>query len=935
MSEHPHSPAAIPTSEPQPVATPAQHADAESTIPKNYEFVTVEPLWVQRWAQERIYEYDPESPRAKAGKVYSVDTPPPYVSAAHLHVGHAMSYSQAEFVVRYKRMRGHEIFYPMGFDDNGLPTERYVEQKYKVNKAKVTRQEFIDLCLQETRAGAQVYQDLWQRLGLSVDWRMTYSTIQPRAVKHAQRSFLDLVRSGHMERREDPILWCPLCTTALAQADVESGEEMDRPMHAVRFDIDLATLPLPEPGPHAELVVQPDSGVIETTRPELVTACVALACNPDDVRFKHMKELRFRVPLTNLRYACTDQTSADGAITCAGEQTETTDFRTVPLIFDAGVDPEFGTGLMMVCTFGDPEDIAKWRLHKLDTVMIVDPQGRMITPHLPELNGKRVHVQAKGSNLYSEARLASVDLLRTYGYLGEIKHNVSRASVHERCSTPVEIQVAPQWFIRLLDLKEPLLARGRQLRWYPEWMRERYEDWVTGLKWDWNISRQRFYGVPFPVWYCNACSAPVFAQASELPIDPTMTSAPRPCGDCGSTDLRPEPDVMDTWMTSSLTPLLNANWANWDEKQPEGTPPAELARKAIYPMGVRVQAFEIIRTWLFYTVAKAHLHTDSLPWRDVMISGWGLDRQGKKMSKRAGNFVDPAEPIAKYSADALRYWAAGATLGHDLRYLEDDVKGGKRLLTKLWNSTRFAMQNVGQGAGDVVETPTVADRWIRSKLIDTVQKATADFESYEYSKAVRGTETFFWASWCDNYLEIVKDRFRDNARFTAGEIAAAKNTLVYGTYTLLRLFAPVLPFITEELYHRAIKPLVPHGLRSIHLAPWPADEETGLVDAWTGVRDAEAERLGDDVLLPLIGLVRQRKTEARLGAGRALTTIRVMLVDKAGPSEGDVRAVEKDALAATRAESLVFGGASGVPTAGLPGIFVEIEATPAETTEPG
>jgi valyl-tRNA synthetase len=920
--------------------TPPPSPDADSSIPKNYEFVTVEPLWVERWAAERIYEYDPESPRAKAGKVYSVDTPPPYVSAAHLHVGHAMSYSQAEFVVRFKRMRGHEIFYPMGFDDNGLPTERYVEQKYKVNKAKVTRQEFIDLCLQETRAGAQVYQDLWKQLGLSVDWRMTYSTIQPRAVKHAQRSFLELVRSGHMERRADPILWCPTCGTALAQADVESGDEIDRPMHAVRFDVDPASLPAPTPGPHAEPVVLPESGVIETTRPELVTACVALACHPDDKRFAGFKGLRFRVPLTHLRFSQTDQTSDDGGITCAGEQTVTEQWRTVPLIFDPGVDPDFGTGLMMVCTFGDPEDIAKWRAHKLDTVVIVDPAGRMVTPNLPELNGKRVHVQAKGSSVYNEARLASVELLRTYGYLGEIRANVSRASVHERCSTPVEIQVAPQWFIRLLDLKEPLLARGRELRWHPEWMRERYEDWVTGLKWDWNISRQRFYGVPFPVWYCNACEAPVYAEVSELPVDPTMTASPRPCAKCGSSDLRPEPDVMDTWMTSSLTPLLNANWAEWDQKQPEGTPPADLARKAIYPMGVRVQAFEIIRTWLFYTVAKAHLHTGSLPWRDVMISGWGLDRQGKKMSKRAGNFVDPAEPIGKYSADALRYWAAGATLGHDLRYLEDDVKGGKRLLTKLWNSTRFAMQNVGavhqagQRAGSEAETPTPADLWIRSELVDAVQQATAAFETYEYNKAVRATEGFFWGSWCDNYLEIVKDRFRPgeagsqerNNRFTPGEVLAAQNTLIQGTYTLLRLFAPVLPFITEELYHRAIKPLLPAGApRSIHIAPWPEDEDTGKLDLWTGVRNPEAEREGA-LLVALVGAVRQARTAGKLGGGRPLEAIYVGASDAL---RAQIAGVEKDWLAASRADKLVYGAAPeglALFDVGLTGIQVGIVA---------
>lgn len=850
-------------SEPTQPQSPAPSANPADALPKNYEHTEVEPRWVKAWDAMGIHRYRPDSAAAQAGRTYAIDTPPPYVSAAHLHTGHAMSYSQAEFVVRFKRMRGYEIFYPMGFDDNGLPTERYVEQKYKINKAKITRKEFVDLCLKETREGAAVYENLWRDLGLSVDWRMNYSTIQPRAVKHAQLSFLDLVQKGRLERRQDPILWCPACATSLAQADVEAGDEQNRPMHAVGFAVD----------PKTWTEGAPQIGAIETTRPELVPACVALACHPEDQRFSGFAQLRFRVPLTNLRYCKTDQTSEDGSIGCAGEVTETDDYRTIPIIFDESVDPAFGTGLMMVCTFGDPEDIAKWRTHQLETVLILDAHGRMVTPNLPELDGKRVHVQAKGSPVYSEARLAAVELLKTYGYLQGIKDNSSRASLHERCSTPVEIQVAPQWFIRLLDLKEPLLARGRELNWYPEFMRERYEQWVENLRWDWNISRQRFYGVPFPVWFCEDCGEAIFAQADELPIDPMMGDCPRPCGKCGSTRARPEPDVMDTWMTSSLTPMINANWAMWNEDQPLDTPVQDQARKVIYPAGVRVQAHEIIRTWLFYTVAKSHLHTDSLPWRDVMISGWGLDRQGKKMSKRSGNFVEPSEVIGKYGADSLRYWAAGATLGHDLRYLEDDVKGGKRLLTKLWNSTRFAMMYLaGWTPGEVAEMPTPADLWVRSRLVEVVGDATAGFEGYEYNKAVRAVEGLFWGDWCDNYLEIVKDRFRDATSFDQAEIEAGRRTLLYGTWAILRLFAPILPFITEELYQRSVKPLLGAGApESIHVAPWP-QAESGAVDVFNGkVESADLQR--GRLLLSLVAAVRAARTAGKIGGGRPLQTV--------------------------------------------------------------
>lgn len=862
-------------------AGPAAPVDLADALPKNYEHAEVEPRWVKAWEDMGIHRYRPDSAAAKAGKTYAIDTPPPYVSAAHLHTGHAMSYSQAEFVVRYKRMRGYEIFYPMGFDDNGLPTERYVEQKYKINKGKITRKEFVDLCLKETREGAAVYENLWRDLGLSVDWRMNYSTIQPRAVKHAQWSFLDLVAKGRLERRQDPILWCPACSTSLAQADVESGDEQNRPMHAVRFAVDPQTA---SPG-------APDHGLIETTRPELVPACVALACHPSDTRFTAFADLRFQVPLTNLRA----ELGVDGA---EAQLLRPGEFRSIGLVFDESVDPEFGSGLMMVCTFGDPEDIAKWRTHQLDTVLILGPDGRMDTPNLPSLHGKRVHVQAKGSAVYNEARLAAVELLKEHGYLLEIKDNTSRASLHERCSTPVEIQVAPQWFIRLLDLKDQLIARGRELNWYPEFMRERYEQWVENLRWDWNISRQRFYGVPFPVWFCEDCSAPIYATQAELPIDPMMTACPRPCSACGSTHTRPEPDVMDTWMTSSLTPMINANWAMWGEDQPADTPVRDQKRPEIFPAGVRVQAHEIIRTWLFYTVAKAHLHAQSLPWRDVMISGWGLDRQGKKISKRAGNFVEPGEVIGKYGADSLRYWAAGATLGQDLRYLEDDVKGGKRLLTKLWNSTRFALMYLnGWQPGATQEAPTPADLWMRSRLVQVVGEATAGFEGYEYSKAVRATEGLFWGDWCDNYLEIVKDRFREGTKFDAGEIEAGRNTLLYGTWALLRLFAPILPFITEELYQRSIRGLLGASApASIHIAAWP-QSEAGAIDVFNGLVSPGDLRRGQ-LLLTLVAAVRAARTAGKIGGGRPLQTVHLLASEE---QRHQVLEVLADWLAGARA----------------------------------
>ena len=641
---------------------------------------------------------------------------------------------------------------------------------------------------------------------------------------------------------------------------------------------------------------------------------MALACHPDDKRFAALHSLRFRVPLTDLRVG-----DVHGH------------FRTVPLIFDDSVDPEFGTGLMMVCTFGDPEDIAKWRKHQLGTELIIDQHGKMVTPQLPELDGKRVHVAAKGSNIYNEARQAAVELLTTHGYLLGVKDNTSRASLHERCSTPIEIQVAPQWFIRVLDLKEPLLQRGRELNWYPEFMRERYEQWVENLRWDWNISRQRFYGVPFPVWFCNACDTPNYAEVAELPMDPLMSACPRPCGHCGSTDLRAEPDVMDTWMTSSLTPLINSNWAMWQDPAGSERPIQDQPRPVIYPAGVRVQAHEIIRTWLFYTVVKSHLHTDSLPWKDVMISGWGLDKQGKKMSKRLGNFVEPGEIIHKYSADALRYWAAGANLGSDLRFLEDDVKGGKRLLTKLWNSTRFAMLYLnGWTPGQIAETPTPADLGIRARIHQTALEATAALEGYEYSKAVRAAETLFWGDWCDNYLEIVKDRFREGTRFAPGEVEAARRTLLDGTWTILRLLAPVLPFITEELYQLALRPFQTHPPLSIHVAAWPVAEDgasAGQVDVFGLDASAVAPAVGGwTQLLELVAAVRSCRTAQKIGGGRPLSSVHLR-GDKAALA--GVSGLEPDFLAGARATELSVTAPDGLEWLGVGATGLELAIVPA------
>jgi len=805
------------------------------SLPKHYNAQEAEPRIRRFWEALGIYRFDPRSDRP----IFSVDTPPPYVSSAHLHVGHAMSYSQAEFIVRYQRMRGRNVFYPMGFDDNGLPTERYVETKYKINKGKISRPDFVELCLKETQEGAKTYRELWEALGISVDWSLLYSTIDPRSRRTSQTSFVDLWNKGLIERRDEPIQWCFHCQTSLAQADVEI-EQQTSALNDIVF-----------------LTPAGQQLIISTSRPELLPACVALYVHPDDERYAGLVGREARVPLFDYY---------------------------VPIKTSPAVDMAYGTGLMMVCTWGDNDDVMKWKEDKLETRVIFDEYGR-----LNHLAGQFAGLKV------DRARAAILEALKAAGLLLKSVPLTHNLGIHERCGHVVEFNHSPQWFIKLLDHKDEYLRRAEELGWFPSHMKVRYDDWVKGLKWDWCISRQRYYGVPFPIWYCELCHAPLIAPREILPVDPTQTPPPAGsvCAACGNAVFVGEPDVMDTWMTSSLTPLINSRWAFGDP-----------LHEKIYPMDLRVQAFEIIRTWLFYTVAKSHHHTRTLPWKSVMISGWGLDDKGKKMSKRAGNFIDPMEVINKYSADALRYWSAGATLGNDLRYNERDVADGKRLMTKLWNAIRFVSGYLTTEDGGLIQltpgSPTTVDRWIISRFQQTVRSATASLDQYEYSQALRTVERFFFAEFCDNYLEIIKDRFWNPDRFAAGQVEAARHTLHAVGLGILKLLAPFIPFITEELYGMVFKPF--GAPESIHIAPWPEIDERLI--------DTQADELGR-ILVAILTSARRWKTEQAAHQGHPLKSILVTCPEN---RRGILEPVLEDLRAAVRADSIAMGDGGVVET---------------------
>ncbi len=726
---------------------------------KNYDFTLREKYWQQFWEDNQIYKYDPASQK----EVFSIDTPPPYVSASHLHVGHAMSYTQAEFVVRYKRMMGFNVFYPMGFDDNGLPTERFVEKKYKIDKSHTSKKEFIDLCLQATKEGGETYKKFWQSLGVSVDWSLLYSTINEHCQRTSQRSFIDLFQKGLIEHKEGPVIWCPKCQTALAQSDLDDLEQ-NTFLNYIDFKFEDGT-----------------TAPIATTRPELLPACVALYTNSKDPRFAKYIGKKAKVPIFNYE---------------------------VPVLSDDNVDPAFGTGLMMVCTFGDGEDIERWKRDSLETRIVFDKAGRL-TDKAGDYAGLKIN----------EARKQILEDLKENLVKQDAISNV--CNVHERCGTIAEFIVTPQWFINVVDHKADWIKRGDELNWYPKFMKSKFDAWIDGLKWDWCISRQRYYGVPFPVWYCDDCGQIVLPSDDELPVDPTSLAAPKNgCSKCGSKKLRPEHDVMDTWMTSSLTPLINANWQYPSDKN--------LMAK-IYPMSLRVQAFEIIRTWLFYTIVKSHYHTDSLPWNDVMISGWGLDEKGRKISKSLGNFVEPEKIIEKYSADALRYWSAESTLGQNLRYNEEEVKVGKRTITKLWNASKFVISHLEEYQFQDSDNQHLepADRWILSELQKTIKAYHKNFSVYEYAKAKDAVNSFFWDKFCDNYLEFVKYRLYDENTSEESK-AAAKWTLYKALYNILQLFAPIMPFITEEIYQLYF--INQDKNISIHLTQLPQVEKGLLIN---------------------------------------------------------------------------------------------------------
>ncbi|MFP5334843.1 MAG: valine--tRNA ligase [Actinomycetes bacterium] len=848
------------------------------SVPEKPSLDGLETKWDAVWTEQGTYAFDRTRTR---DEIYSIDTPPPTVSGS-LHVGHVFSYTHTDLVARYQRMRGREVFYPMGWDDNGLPTERRVQNYFGVrcdpslpyepdftpphsggaksvkaaDQVPVSRRNFVELCERLTVEDERQFEALWRRLGLSVDWSQTYQTIDANARAASQRAFLRNLARGDAYTAEAPGLWDVTFQTAVAQAELEARDYPGH-FHRVAFH-----------GPDATTVE------IETTRPELIPACVALIAHPDDERYQSLFGTTVTTPLFGVE---------------------------VPVLAHPAAEPDKGAGIAMCCTFGDLTDVQWWREAQLPTRSVVGRDGRLLreTPEwLAHEPAAEVYADLAGKTTHA-ARQAVVERLRESGDLvGEPAPTQRKANFYEKGDKPLEIVTSRQWYIRNggrdAALRDELLARGKELAFHPDFMRVRFDNWVNGLNGDWLISRQRFFGVPIPVWYRVdehgdvVQDDPIVPDEASLPIDPSSDVPPgytedqrgAPGGFVG------DPDIMDTWATSSLSPQIAGGWERDQD-----------LFERVFPMDLRPQGQDIIRTWLFSTVVRAHLEHGSLPWAHAAISGWILDPDRKKMSKSRGNVVTPMGLLEEHGSDGVRYWAASARLGTDAAFEVGQMKIGRRLAIKVLNVSRFALSMGATDPGAPVTAPL--DRAMLRGLADVVTEATAAFEAYDHTRALQVTETFFW-TFCDDYVELVKDR----AYGAQGEDAAAsaRAALARALDVLLRLLAPFVPFATEEVWSW-------WRSGSVHRSAWP--EAGPLREA---AADADARVLA--VVGSALAGVRKAKSEAKVsmrtdvaravvaGPQAALTMVESALDDLRGAGRiADVQLVaDGDELAVREVE---------------------------------
>ncbi len=697
-------------------------------LPKEYDPHEVEIKWQKFWEEKGLYKFDEKN----LEKAYVIDTPPPYPTG-ELHMGHVLNWVYMDIVARYLRMKGYNVMFPQGWDCHGLPTEVKVEEIHGIKKNDVPKEEFRKLCIELTTKNIERMKKQMKRLGFSIDWSREYVTMTKDYIRKSQLAFVRMYKDNLIYQGRHAVNYCPRCETVIAFAEVEY-DTRESYLNYIKFYYDNGYV------------------VIATTRPELLGACVAVAVNPRDKRYKHLVGKTLRTPIYN---------------------------REVKVIEDEAVDMDFGTGIVMICTFGDKQDVEWVKKHKLKVIRLIDKNGK-----LSKEAGRYAGLSVE------EARKRIIEDLEKEGHLikrEKITQNVGRCW---RCKTPIEILEEKQWFVRVRALREKILEAAEKIEWIPDYMKHRLINWVNSMTWDWVISRQRIFATPIPVWYCKKCGYVIVAKEEWLPVFPENESPREPCPRCGSTDFDPERDVLDTWMDSSITPLVIAGWP--DNK--------ELFEK-LYPTHLRPQGHDIIRTWAFYTIVKSLALTNDIPWFKILINGMVLGEDGRKMSKSLGNVVEPDEMIKKYGADALRQWAAmGGSVGSDIPFSEKDVKFGNRFLRKFYNAIRFASQFFDDFKEDSEKEFDIADRWILSKLNRLIEKVDSYLADYRFDKAIISIQDFVWHDFCDNYIEEVKHRLY--SKKDEKDRQAAIYTLREVVENTIKLLAPFTPHFSEEIYQK-------------------------------------------------------------------------------------------------------------------------------------
>ncbi|MFB6219215.1 MAG: valine--tRNA ligase [Halobacteriaceae archaeon] len=750
-------------------------------LPEEYDPSTVEPRLRERWLEEETYHHtgDPD---------YVIDTPPPYPTG-NMHIGNALGWCYMDFLARYRRLQGDEVFFPQGWDCHGLPTEVKVEENHDIHRTEVPREEFRELCVEHTEGMIAQMRETINELGFSIDWGGEYRTMDPEYWSKTQRSFVEMYEDGLVYRDEHPVNWCPRCETAIADAEVETEEGVEGTLYYITFE-----------------GVGNDDIEIATTRPELLAACVSMAVSPDDDRYAGREGDTFEVPIF-------------------GQEVE--------LVADENVDPEFGTGAVMICTFGDKQDVEWWAEYDLDLREVFTEDGHL-GPMAGEFEGVPI----------DEAKGEIADALDDAGHLNGTEPTEQSVGVCWRCDTPIEILAKEQWFIEVDG--DEVLERAQQVKWIPEHMYDRLEEWTEGMEWDWVISRQRVFATPIPAWFCGDCGHALVADADDLPADPTEEGPGRTCPECGSDDWEPETDVMDTWMDSSITPLYVAGWPD----------------EAFEPTQLRPQGHDIIRTWAFYTLLRTAALAEEIPWETILINGMVFGDDGNKMSKSRGNFVQPEEVVEEYSADAFRQaMALGGQPGSDIQFQWKEVTAASRFITKLWNVSRFAAEHVDEDTPDV-DAPAYrdADRWLLTRLDTTAGEVKELMDDYRFDAALRRLREFVWEDLADDYVELVKGRLY-NGR--PGERDAARHALYTALTAVLRMLSPFVPYVTEEIYSH-----LPGVEGSVHRSEWPA----------VGVHDEAAEARGT-VIADVAGELRAWKSENGLPLNAELDRVEVYVED--------------------------------------------------------